>query len=126
MKVEAEHLLTEFREALSVDWQPSEPLMRAARDAVAGCGGSTVYGKAERKQRLLALVNGKLGVNERRLQSFLNGAAAKRVFFNYHEKAEILAYLNCSDVGGFASWAVGRTLASDILQLFDPAKAFET
>ena len=49
-------------------------------------------------------------VSKDRYQEFLDYAAKKRIFFNYHDKAEILECLNYSDTSRLENWLDQRGL----------------
>jgi DNA modification methylase len=97
-------LLKHFTLVLGVDFRAPADLMDAAQAAIEGCRAWPINNEAERSAKLIALVNAKLKLNKGRHQEFLDHAARQRIFFNYHDKIELLESLNLSDRSRLQSW----------------------
>ncbi len=123
---DARGLLRDFNAVLGVTFRAPADLIGAAQAALDGCAGWPMYGVGECRRRLFALINSKLKLNKHRLQAFLDAAAKKRFFPNYHEKAEILECLDYADEARFQRW-LGRTgHEKSLFSYFDPATAEES
>lgn len=125
MQDDVKQLVRDFCSTLQVEWRAPADLARAARAAVAGCSAPMDDADA-RRQRLLAIVNAKFRLNKDRFQHFLDGAAAHRIFPNYHDKAEIQEALNENDPKRLAKWLDSRGLPPQLGDLFDPISPDET
>jgi hypothetical protein len=79
---DARELLHDFNEALGLEFDAPLDLMAFADAAIIGCKPWQMRGKAERTERLIALINSKLKLNKERFQAFLDGAAESRTFLN--------------------------------------------
>ena len=118
--------LQQFRETLGVAWDPPTDLSAAAVEAIEACGIDNAVEIKHRRSVLLSLVNSKFGLNAQRFKEFLDGAATRQVFLNYHDKVEVREAFDSSDVRRFDRWLISRGLGSDLRELFNPIEVDET
>lgn len=126
MSAIAEQLLREFQEILGVSWNPARDLMEAAETAIAGCRGAFIADDESRQGNLLPLVNQKFRLNKERYQNFLDAAAARKVYLNYHDKAELLECLDTGDAERLCLWLAYGGFDMELQELFNPISRDET
>jgi len=126
MKAPIDQLISEFRGVTGIDWSPPSDLFEAAEKAIQGCGYYLGEHRTDRRGILLSLINSKFRLNKDRLQSFLDGAAAVKVFLNYHQKAELLGFLDSNDEGGFQNWLNESGFSAKLRALFRSVSPDET
>lgn len=120
-------MLTEqFRAVLAVDWFPPKDLATAAAKALAACGPDRALDPGRRRRDLIALVNAKFGFNDDGFQAFLDGAAANRIFLNYHDKAELRECLNQDDLPRLDRLIETRRFPRHLRDLFKPLHPADT
>ncbi len=121
-----DQLLGDFRSWLEVNWTPREDLAMAANEAVAACSGSEMPSPQARSEHLFALVNSKLKLNRCHLQRFLDAAAIRGIFPNYHDKAELLRLLDYADGASLANWLQSRRYDENLSHSFEPITRAES
>jgi DNA modification methylase len=126
MKSVAQELLQQFVKTLDVIWDAPADLMHAAESAIKGCQDWQVRAPDERNKLLLALVNSKLKLNKRHFQEFLDAAAARRVFPNYHDKIELMQFFDSVDSESFGRWLDAHRYDAGLRAAFRPITGEET
>ena len=126
MSAIAEQLLREFQEILGVSWNPARDLMEAAETTIAKCGEAFIADDESRQRNLLPLVNQKFRLNKERYQNFLDAAAARKVYLNYHDKAELLECLDTGDAERLCLWLAYGGFDMELQELFNPIGRDET
>lgn len=121
-----DELIGQFQSVLDVAWVPPADLYSAATDAIQGCGEDNILGADQRRKMLFGLVNSKLGLNSERVRAFLDTAATRDIFFNYHDKAEIRNAFDHSDGDAFERWRSSRGFNEMLRELLNPLTPKET
>lgn len=123
-------LAAEFIQALGVRWFIPADLQTSLRKVLEALGPEGLRSPEERQRQLRTAVNSKLGLNQSSYQWVLDTAARHKLFFNYHEKAEILRTLNDSDRVAFLELLLRRSVSPQALSEmtcgFRPATADTT
>lgn len=121
-----ECFVKQFRNVLKVEWWPPRDLRKAAIAAIDYCGVENAHGAAHRQRIILGLVNRKFDFNGERVQSFLDRAATRRVFLNYHDKVELRQCLDLYDFDRMRRWLADRRFNNELEALFEPISNDET
>ena len=122
----ARDLLAEFLRVLNVQWSVPDEMMRAAQEALEGCSAWPMRPARERERRLLGLVNAKLRLNRDGFQALLDAAAVRRVFLNYHDKANVLEWMDHQDIASFKAWIHDAGHDPSLIGFFRPSSREET
>ena len=120
--VEALH--EEFQTLTGLSWTLPKEVAEALEAVFTHLGQEALHPAAVRHRELQAAINTKLRLNQAAHKNVLNSAADHRVYFNYHEKAQILRSLDYRDRPKFFEVMLRKSVAPRVLQ--NVAEKFET
>jgi len=112
-----ELLVTDFEKAIDYKYMPTKEYVSLAEKLITFCNGN-LNSENKRKSDCIYSINQKFELNKANIKAFIDFAATKRIYFNYHDKKSIKNYFDRFDEKSFFLFLRQRINNMDILDEF--------
>jgi len=122
-------LLNDFEKAVGHQYEPMKDYVSLAEELISYCN-TEPNSKELRRAACIYSINQKFELNRLGIKSFIDYAATKKIYFNYHDKKSIKNYFDSSDNTSFLTF-LGQKVSDkrtydEFKNLFCPLSAEKT
>jgi len=110
-------LVTDFEKVIGYKYMPMREYISLAEELIAFCNGN-LNSENERKSSCIYSINQKFELNKANIKAFIDFAATKRIYFNYHDKKSIKNYFDYLDEEVFFTFLSQKITDKEILNEF--------
>lgn len=111
------NLVLDFEGIVGFSYNPTTDYILLSENLITFCNGK-VYDKVKRESVVIYSVNQKFELNKKSIKSFIDFAATKKIYFNYHDKKAIKNFFDSSDENSFTNFLSKKISNKKILDEF--------
>lgn len=131
LQKEAGKLIGDFNQIVNIiEWTPTKEYKEMLNSLVFNLNKYLISNENKRTSNLIKLINEKFNLNNATFKNIIDSCAKYKVYFNYHEKAKVLSYLNTNHFDKFKEFILKNIdceeVGLEILNLFDAIDSGET
>ncbi len=128
-KIDISTVIKDFSNIVKINFTPLKEYITEVTNVINACSAS-YRTPIERRKECINAINHKFDLNKAYIKSFIDYAAKKKVYFNYHEKKSIKSFFDYDDKSGFKAWINSKFSKSneidDYVSHFTPLSSEES